>query len=284
MAGRYGVRAITMAVVLLIGQGTLFAQFSEGGRAAYERESLVGDRFENARLVLEGDLEPFEYNLRAHQLGELDPAELRILRNTIFAQYGYRFRSADLQRHFSRFDWYKPDSEFSESRLSYLDRGNIDRIRAFETAYSGSSGNTVDTAKLTGEWHGSPMVAAGYTELYFLDGDGTFEWHGNKMDLGKRLYSMYGTWRIDGPFLLLTVERYTWLYGGELVEPYASNANFYGIESGEFRDVVPPDGSFNLRLPLGDYGRHPQISAEMGADVISVRIGGYTFFKWHYRY
>jgi hypothetical protein len=34
--------------------------------------------------------------------------ELRIMRNEIYAQYGYRFNSYDLQNHFEKKSWYKP--------------------------------------------------------------------------------------------------------------------------------------------------------------------------------
>lgn len=35
--------------------------------------------------------------------------ELRLLRNTIYAQYGYDFNSPDLKEYFSQFAWYMPD-------------------------------------------------------------------------------------------------------------------------------------------------------------------------------
>ena len=34
--------------------------------------------------------------------------DLRILRNTIYARYGYKFRSKDLNELFSKTDWYSP--------------------------------------------------------------------------------------------------------------------------------------------------------------------------------
>ena len=43
--------------------------------------------------------------------------QLRILRNTIYASYGYIFSSADLKGIFSKFSWYIPDSSFSENKI-----------------------------------------------------------------------------------------------------------------------------------------------------------------------
>ncbi|MEO8933565.1 MAG: YARHG domain-containing protein, partial [Xanthomarina sp.] len=40
---------------------------------------------------------------------EFTKNELRILRNTIYAQHGYVFKSADLKKHFKQFAWYMPN-------------------------------------------------------------------------------------------------------------------------------------------------------------------------------
>lgn len=46
-----------------------------------------------------GDFEGIDYT----------KSELRILRNTIYAQYGYVFNSADLKKYFNQLDWYMPN-------------------------------------------------------------------------------------------------------------------------------------------------------------------------------
>lgn len=48
-------------------------------------------------------------SLGLYDEGELSKAELRILRNTVYAHYGYIFKSADLNQHFQQFEWYMPD-------------------------------------------------------------------------------------------------------------------------------------------------------------------------------
>lgn len=35
--------------------------------------------------------------------------ELKFLRNTIYAQYGYQFKDPELQSYFNQFEWYLPD-------------------------------------------------------------------------------------------------------------------------------------------------------------------------------
>lgn len=47
--------------------------------------------------------------LGSYEEGELSKADLRILRNAVYAHYGYVFNSADLNKHFKQFAWYMPD-------------------------------------------------------------------------------------------------------------------------------------------------------------------------------
>ncbi len=60
-------------------------------------------------------------------------ADLRVLRNEIFARHGRAFQSADLQAHFAATDWYEVDPDYSDDRLSDVERANVALIASFET-------------------------------------------------------------------------------------------------------------------------------------------------------
>ncbi len=63
----------------------------------------------------------------------LGKQELRILRNTIYARHGRKFKSADLRNYFSGFSWYEPRyDEVSESSLSSVEKHNIALIKRYE--------------------------------------------------------------------------------------------------------------------------------------------------------
>ena len=62
------------------------------------------------------------------------PAELRLLRNEVFARHGRTFKSADLQGYFSKQPWYKPDPKFSEAVLDKAERALVQRLLALENA------------------------------------------------------------------------------------------------------------------------------------------------------
>lgn len=59
--------------------------------------------------------------------------ELRLMRNEIFAQYGYIFKSTDLQEYFSKKEWYNERGN-GEFQFCFTDneKYNIDLIKKFE--------------------------------------------------------------------------------------------------------------------------------------------------------
>lgn len=66
-------------------------------------------------------------------LRNLSPGELRVLRNTIYARHGRKFKSADLQRYFNSFPWYEPRyNEIDPSSLSAIEKHNISLIQKYE--------------------------------------------------------------------------------------------------------------------------------------------------------
>ncbi|WP_158501992.1 YARHG domain-containing protein [Vitiosangium sp. GDMCC 1.1324] len=63
--------------------------------------------------------------------------ELSLLRNTIYARYGWAgFRKPWLRQHFQSQPWYKPDPKFSYKRLSQVDRRNVELIAQVEASLS----------------------------------------------------------------------------------------------------------------------------------------------------
>lgn len=62
----------------------------------------------------------------------LSKSELRLMRNEIFARYGYRFKSDDLRLYFTKKGWYSPERDNADEFLTDLEKRNIDLIRRFE--------------------------------------------------------------------------------------------------------------------------------------------------------
>ena len=60
--------------------------------------------------------------------------ELRIMRNEIFARYGYVFKSSDLKQYFGSQRWYSPTRENVDKFITDLEKKNIELILKQENA------------------------------------------------------------------------------------------------------------------------------------------------------
>jgi hypothetical protein len=88
------------------------------------------------RVVVDGNLSALNRIMEWNEIWDLSQSELRILRNTIYAKYGYIFRSDDLQIHFKQFAWYNAINANVDNNLSVIDNENIERIQRRENSLS----------------------------------------------------------------------------------------------------------------------------------------------------
>jgi hypothetical protein len=70
--------------------------------------------------------------LTREELSALSDAELRIMRNEIFARHGYIFKTDAMNRYFSRQPWYRPQGGNVIDRLSPIELANVTTIKATE--------------------------------------------------------------------------------------------------------------------------------------------------------
>jgi len=71
--------------------------------------------------------------LTADELRPLSKTELRIMRNEIFANHGYIFKTAGMKEYFSGKKWYVPRYENVDDMLTQIEKDNIQLIRKVET-------------------------------------------------------------------------------------------------------------------------------------------------------
>ena len=76
--------------------------------------------------------EASERKLTYDDVSRLNKFELKIMRNEIFARYGYIFKTQDMKSHFSTQRWYQPLYADVTNRLSRLEKENVEYIRNFE--------------------------------------------------------------------------------------------------------------------------------------------------------
>lgn len=76
---------------------------------------------------------PTRVECKGNELTDKSLRELSILRNTIFARYGWAgFRKPWLREHFAKQPWYRPDPRFSYQRLTDADKKNAHFIGVYE--------------------------------------------------------------------------------------------------------------------------------------------------------
>ncbi len=69
---------------------------------------------------------------KIYALNELSKENLRIYRNLIFAKYGYKFKSKDLQDYFLKFTWYKPKYDNADQFVNENDKEILSIIQRYE--------------------------------------------------------------------------------------------------------------------------------------------------------
>lgn len=70
--------------------------------------------------------------INRYYLADISKADLRLMRNRILANHGYRFTSKDLQEHFGQYLWYKPVNDNSTIKLDIIEQVNIELIKSEE--------------------------------------------------------------------------------------------------------------------------------------------------------
>ena len=65
-------------------------------------------------------------------LKDLDKAQLRLMRNAVYARHGRTFKSVDLQSLWECYTWYKKNPNYNDSMLTDIDKYNIELIQKYE--------------------------------------------------------------------------------------------------------------------------------------------------------
>lgn len=70
--------------------------------------------------------------LAPEEIENYDLEELRIMRNEIFAEHGYIFKSIEMLKYFRELEWYRPrieDATFISGKLTEIEKSNIELIK-----------------------------------------------------------------------------------------------------------------------------------------------------------
>jgi len=78
------------------------------------------------------DFSKLDKRLNQSDIKDLTPAQLRLMRNAIYARHGRTFKSVDLQSLWECYTWYKKNPNYNDSMLTDIDKYNIELIQKYE--------------------------------------------------------------------------------------------------------------------------------------------------------
>jgi len=180
------------------------------------------------RAVYNGDIEYIKRYFIARPYSDehhnFSNSDLRILRNTIYAMHGFKFKSKDLQEHFQKFEWYSGTKDNVEHEFSKNEFLWIRVIAATEKA------NPPKPKDLIGHWQGVAPPGSNQETVdcinIYIHEDGTMQ-----LDEYKGFWSLEGTTFRTSQLPSISKEiknfRINFVeYDGEL---YKALSFFYGI-------------------------------------------------------
>jgi hypothetical protein len=227
----------------------------------------------NALKILMGEIAllsgRYSY-LDIFSLAQLDNRNLRLLRNMIYARYGYKFNSEDLVSYFSRFDWYNPRFDNVDNRLTDVDNYNIRAIQAFGNMNENSRNIVLNN--LVGVWHGSPVVAAGYSERFIIHPNNRLEFYFSQMKNVPIASRLNGSYTIRGNVLIYSVTEIYFVMNNSEIMQGANGYEWENIEGNKLTLEKP----IIFKFPVSNIG-----TRTWGSDLTreTITIGGQDFFK-----
>ena len=264
-------RHILWAILLFSAAFSTAPAFSDEEIELYARQSLVqGDLYTADSILTSGSMGHLDFRLSDFQVASLDAGQLMLLRNSIFARYGFRFSDDRLTGHFMRFPWYTPVSDDVSASITPVDQWNIHLIQFYEERLTTTASEVPEESDLVGFWHGSAAVGSGYSRRFFFYPTGIFAYRENSMDGSRRLSEICGKWELQDSHLILKADSVIYLKGGLIAEPYASYGSEFIIEGAE-ETGMKLNPAIVFRLPLSSFTRdYAAAHPEAGLDHLTV--------------
>ena len=277
------VSTLLALVLVIFPMSAAFSQQADHKTMALSVQNSKVEADQNmARLVIEGDV---SYLDRSHpldfiSLGLLQHKDLRLLRNTIYARYGYRFHAKDLRSHFSRFGWYKPSKHAVEDELNTVDRRNLEMIDSFEKMED-EGAPVVAKSDIVGLWHSSLLMPSGFDRAFQFYRDGRFVFRYSQMRELPLIESFSGEYAVKGNVLhLVSTARKIIRHS-----PDTTSSGAFGLQ---WKKASVPTETYHkqYRFPLRPIQRVGNIEELKGTlpeemvERIAIGIGAVRFFKY----
>lgn len=107
------------------------AEQAESNNSSHKSQSSSGTTLAKSSSAYGTDFDWLsERHCTYNDIAGLSAWDLCVLRNSIYARHGRKFKRADLRNYFSQFSWYNP--RYSEVKLTSLESQNVAFIKSYE--------------------------------------------------------------------------------------------------------------------------------------------------------
>lgn len=238
-------KKVFILILLIFFSSYIFTQELENKYTA--SQSVINDLFVG-KSILFGNIELSNKKINDHALAMLNTDELRLLRNSLYAKYGYIFSSTDLTTYFSQFSWYKPSVKNVDSFLTEIDKYNIESIKVYENKYKNNAFGDSDKVLTKREWY-TDIVAAGRQEDNFKFYDnGKISFRNKEISL-RILYGYDGVYSIKDGILNIEITEVLFKIPNLDYEENGSN----GIDwTSNNLNKIKLEEPIRLRYPISD--------------------------------
>ena len=196
------------------------------------------NRYFQAKQILAGNIDKLNEPLNDYGLALLTVGELRLLRNTVYARYGYIFKNDELVEYFTNFSWYTPAYSDVDDKLTDIDKQNLDLIKLYENI-SDKQESIVSSNQLFFSWGEGYLEGNSAPAKFYFYNEGEVTYTPSDRECSY-LLGWRGVYSVKGNILYIRVKE---IFYNPFVA-FMPNAFPYNLQ----KIVVDP--GIELRFPL----------------------------------
>lgn len=225
-----------------------------------DKYALVRDKF----LINDDDI---KWRIFEKNIGDT----LRLLRNKIYAKYGYKFKSLDLQKYFNSKSWYKINPEYEHSILTNDDSLSVQMINKFENFLSKLSADSIKILKNIFDFR-NELHTKGYDSTITIKkditGDGNIDSFISKIKFEDSKFSVENILESNNK-ILWSEKNYLqpcveYIYNDKILQNFPEYGYYYIMFNKFFSSLIP-----RIRTIYDIYGSNNYIEMKItGTDTI----------------
>lgn len=235
-----------------------------------------------AKKIIMGNIDLLEEDISDLDLAAVSNADLRILRNIIYAKHGNIFSSKDLTDFYSNFKWYKPTKKVQDSELTPNEKKLLERIQIFEKRDENLP--TEKIYNMTGVWQNYYYVASGWGDrfVFYTDSD-KLDFLFSQMRYLPIANEYNGTYEVKGNVLIFYINQ---IQFNDYLPDYTTIGYVEMWEAKNNKNTMTFNKPIVLKFPIKNFELGKTITIHNSAtnkdsEIIKdyIEMGSYSYYK-----